>query len=131
MHARAIEQWHAYATSRDTSILDRLLADDVIFQSPVVHTPQKGKAITKLYLTAALETLGNDKFKYVGEWFGPSSAILEFETVIDGISINGIDMIGWNAAGQITSFKVMVRPLKAMNMLHAKMGEMLAAMAPK
>lgn len=131
MRSRAIEQWHAYATSRDTSILDRLLAEDVIFQSPVVHTPQKGKAITKLYLTAALETLGNDKFKYVGEWFGPTSAILEFETVIDGISINGIDMIGWNAAGQITSFKVMVRPLKAINMLHAKMGEMLAAMAPK
>ena len=131
MTSRAIKQWHAYATSRDTSILDRLLADDVIFQSPVVHTPQNGKAITKLYLTAALETLGNENFKYVGEWFGETSAILEFETVIDGISINGIDMIGWNDKGQITSFKVMVRPLKAMNMLHAKMGEMLAAMAPK
>lgn len=127
----AIKGWHQAMTARDPQGLDLLLADDVVFQSPVVHTPQMGKAITKLYLTAAMEVLGNEAFRYVGEWFGPTSAILEFETEIDGIKINGIDMIGWNEAGQINSFKVMVRPLKAMNMLHAKMGEMLAAMAPK
>lgn len=127
----AIEGWHKAMTARDPQGLDLLLADDVVFQSPIVHTPQVGKAITKLYLTAAMEVLGNEAFRYVGEWFGPTSAILEFETEIDGIKINGIDMIGWNEAGQINSFKVMVRPLKAINTLHATMGARLSEMAAK
>ena len=116
---------------RDASKLDALLADDVVFQSPVVHSPQKGKAITKIYLTAAMEVLGNDNFRYVGEWYGDTSAVLEFETEIDGIKINGIDMIAWNDAGQISNFKVMVRPLKAINKLHEMMGALLSKMAPK
>jgi hypothetical protein len=131
MQPLAIENWHKAMKARDASALDALLADDVVFQSPVVHTPQKGKPITTLYLTAAMQVLGNDTFRYVGEWFGPDSAVLEFETVIDGITINGIDMIAWNDADQITSFKVMVRPLKAMNKLHEMMGAMLMAMAQK
>lgn len=131
MQPLAIENWHKAMKQRDPALLDQLLADDVVFQSPVVHTPQKGKPITSLYLTAAMQVLGNDQFRYVGEWFGETSAVLEFETVIEGISINGIDMIGWNDAGQINSFKVMVRPLKAINMLHQMMGAMLTQMAPK
>ncbi|HEY4345833.1 MAG TPA: nuclear transport factor 2 family protein [Parvibaculum sp.] len=131
MHPAAIENWHKLMKARDSQGLDTLLADDVVFQSPVVHTPQVGKAITKLYLTAAMEVIGNEAFRYIGEWFGPTSAILEFETVIDGIKINGIDMIGWNEAGQINTFKVMVRPLKAINMLHATMGARLSEMTAK
>tara|TARA_R110002124_G_scaffold55259_4_gene156457 strand:- start:974 stop:1375 length:402 start_codon:yes stop_codon:yes gene_type:complete len=127
----AIENWHKAMKTRDASALDTLLADDVVFQSPVVHTPQKGKPITKLYLSAAMKVLGNGEFRYTGEWMGPTSGILEFETVIDGISVNGIDMIGWNDKGQITSFKVMVRPLKAINKLHEMMGTLLMEMAPK
>lgn len=127
----AIEGWHKAMAARDSQALDRLLADDVVFQSPVVHTPQVGKAITRLYLTAAMEVLGNEAFRYVGEWFGPRSAVLEFETEIDGIKINGIDMIGWNEAEQINSFKVMVRPLKAINTLHGLMGARLSEMAAK
>lgn len=131
MQPLAIENWHKAMKQRDPKMLDQLLADDVVFQSPVVHTPQKGKPITTLYLSAAMQVLGNDQFRYVGEWFGENSAVLEFETELDGISINGIDMIGWNDAGQINSFKVMVRPLKAINMLHQMMGAMLTQMAPK
>ena len=127
----AIENWHKAMKVRDASKLDELLADDVVFQSPVVHSPQVGKPITKVYLTAAMEVLGNDNFRYVGEWYGDTSAVLEFETEIDGIKINGIDMIAWNEAGQITNFKVMVRPLKAINKLHEMMGALLAKMAPK
>lgn len=127
----AIENWHKAMKARDASKLDTLLANEVIFQSPVVHSPQVGKAITKVYLTAAMEVLGNDSFRYVGEWYGDTSAVLEFETEIDGIKINGIDMIAWNAAGQITNFKVMVRPLKAINKLHEMMGALLMKMAPK
>ncbi|MGB3810712.1 MAG: nuclear transport factor 2 family protein [Parvibaculum sp.] len=129
MQPAAIENWHKVVKSRDPKGLDAILADDVVFQSPVVHKPQTGKAITTVYLTAAMHVLSNsDAFHYVGEWFGPTSAVLEFETVIDGIVINGIDMIGWNEAGKIDSFKVMVRPLKAINTLHALMGARLAEM---
>ena len=99
-----------------------------IFESPVVHTPQDGKTITSKYLAAAGQTLRNDTFRYVGEWHRENSSILEFTAEIDGININGIDMISCDDDGLITHFKVMVRPLKAVNMLHQKMGEMLAKM---
>ena len=120
--------WHTVALSRDAETIAAILHDDCVFESPVVHTPQVGKAITAKYLAAAGHTLGNAEFKYVGEWHRDNSAILEFETVIDGVAINGIDMISCDDDGLITHFKVMVRPLKAMNMLHQKMGEMLASM---
>ena len=72
--------------------------------------------------------MGNAEFKYVGEWHRENSAILEFETVIDDVAINGVDMITCDDDSLIFHFKVMVRPLKGMNMLHQKMGEMLQAM---
>jgi hypothetical protein len=123
------EIWHKVALSKDYETIAAILHNDCMFESPVVHTPQLGKDITAKYLTAAGHTLGNAEFRYVGEWHRENSAILEFETVIDGIKINGIDMISCDDAGLITHFKVMVRPLKAVNMLHQKMGEMLAKMA--
>ena len=102
-----------------------MLDDDVVFESPVVHTLQRGKEITFKYLMAAAKVLGGPGFTYVGEWHGDHSAILEFENQIDGIKINGIDMIWWNKEGRITRFKVMVRPLKAINLLHQMMGARL------
>ena len=120
-----IDAWHALVQSRDMRGLHPLLADDVVFHSPVVHTPQRGKAITTQYLTGALHVLNNDSFRYEREIIGSQDAVLEFSTTIDGIQINGVDLIRWNDAGQITDFKVMVRPLKAVNMLHQKMGAML------
>lgn len=123
-----IARWHELVKTRDTQRLAALLHDDVVFLSPVVHSPQKGKAITTHYLTAALHVLNNEQFTYLNQWFGPTSAILEFQTICEGILINGIDMITWNAAGQITEFKVMVRPLKAINKLHELMGRMLQAL---
>lgn len=118
----ALAGWHAYMKSGDPQELSDLLDDDVVFESPVVHTPQRGKAITFKYLMAAAEVLGGPGFTYLGEWHGKDSAILEFETRIDGILINGVDMIWWNRDGRITRFKVMVRPLKAINLLHQMMG---------
>ncbi len=122
------EIWHKVALSKDLSAISAVLHDDAVFESPVVHTPQRGKAITAKYLASAGYVLGNDSFQYVGEWHRENSAILEFTAEIDGIAINGIDMITCDDDGLITHFKVMVRPLKAVNMLHQKMGEMLAAM---
>jgi hypothetical protein len=127
--------WHTVALSRDAEAISKVLHDDCIFESPVVHSPQLGKAITAKYLAAAGHTLGNADFEYVGEWHsvkeGENSAILEFKTTIDGIAVNGVDMISCDDEGLITHFKVMVRPLKAVNMLHAKMGEMLQQMSAK
>ena len=119
------EIWHKVALSRDPNTISATLHDDCVFESPVVHTPQVGKAITSQYLAAAGFTLGNDSFRYVGEWHRENSAILEFTAEIDGIKINGIDMISYDDDGLITHFKVMVRPLKAVNMLHQQMGAML------
>jgi len=121
--------WHTVAMSKDYHAIAAILHDDCVFESPVVHTPQVGKDITAKYLAAAGHTLGNSDFEYVGEWHRENSAVLEFTTVIDGIAINGIDMISCDDDGLITHFKVMVRPLKAVNMLHQKMGEMLAKMS--
>ena len=120
-----IQAWHDLVRSRDMAALQRILADDVVFHSPVVHTPQRGKAITFQYLMGAMHVLNNASFRYEREIVGERDAVLEFATEIDGIQINGVDLIRWNDDGQITDFKVMVRPLKAVNMLHQKMGAML------
>ncbi len=113
--------------TRNPKILDELLANEVIFYSPIVWTPQEGKQITKLYLMAALEVFGgeNANFRYVKQVVDNNQFILEFNTIIDGITVNGVDMIEVNEEGKIISFKVMVRPLKAINKVHEKMGEML------
>jgi hypothetical protein len=126
-----IEQWHQVVKSRDARALDELLAKDVVFVSPVVHTPQLGKAITAAYLQAAMQVLNNDSFRYLNQWFNADSAVLEFECTVEGILINGIDMIRWDAQGKISHFKVMVRPLKAVNKLHEMMGRELQRAAPQ
>ncbi len=117
--------WHKLVETRDAAELDAILADNVVFHSPVVHTPQAGKPITTLYLTAALHVLNNDTFRYLREVVQGNCAVLEFQTVIDGITINGVDMIAWGEDGKINDFKVMIRPLKAINLVHRMMGEML------
>ena len=121
-----IATWHHLVEQRDPNGLDDLLADDAVFVSPIVHAPQVGKAIAKTYLEAAFHVFFNDTFRYVRELAGPRDAILEFEVEIDGIRVNGVDMIKWNDAGKIVELKVMLRPLKAINLIHQKMGAMLA-----
>jgi hypothetical protein len=122
-----IKAWHGLAEKQDVQGLDALLADEVVFHSPVVHTPQVGKAITKKYLAAAFQALFNDSFRYVRELQGDRDAVLEFVVELDGIAVNGVDLVKWNEAGKITEFKVMLRPLKAVNLIHQKMAEMLQA----
>jgi len=126
-----VAEWHRILETRDIAALASLLHDDAVFLSPVVHTPQRGKRLVMAYLGAAAEVLGNPSFRYVREIIGARDAMLEFETEIDGISVNGIDLVRWDDAGRIVEFKVMVRPLKAIQAVHAKMGERLAADAPR
>ncbi len=121
-----LERWHSYIKAPDKKTLWEMLHPDAVFESPVVHTPQRGRDIVFKYLASADKVLGGAGFAYVGEWQAANSVVLEFTNVIDGIAIDGIDMITWNDEGLITHFKVMVRPLKAVNMLHRMMGEMLA-----
>jgi hypothetical protein len=127
MSSGPIAIWHRLVKERDVQGLDELLAADAVFYSPVVHTPQVGKAITKKYLIAAFHVFFNESFRYVRELRDKRDAILEFELELDGITINGVDMIRWNDAGKITEFKVMLRPLKAVNLIHQKMAAMLNA----
>ena len=119
--------WHRVLAARDTAALADLLADNAVFHSPVVHTPQVGKALTTMYLAGAMQVLGNASFRYVREVAGARDAVLEFTVDIDGITVNGVDLIHWNEDGRIDDFKVMLRPLKAVNLVHQKMAELLQA----
>lgn len=123
-----LERWHALVASRDAGGLDALLADEVVFHSPVVHTPQRGKALTRMYLTGALHVLNNGHFRYERQVVGERDAVLEFVTELDGVQVNGVDLIRWGDDGRIVDFKVMVRPLKAIQAVHQKMAEMLQRM---
>ena len=125
MTGHPLETWHRLVRTQDPTGLIALLAEDAVFHSPVVHTPQRGRKLASWYLTAAFHVFFNPSFRYVREIVGPSDAVLEFETEIDGILVNGVDLIKWNASGQITEFKVMLRPLKAINLIHQRMAAML------
>jgi hypothetical protein len=130
MTEHPLETWHRLVRTQDPSGLSSLIADDAVFYSPVVHSPQRGKALTVGYLTAAFSVFFNPTFRYVREIVGSTDAMLEFETEIDGIQVNGVDIIKWNVAGHIVEFKVMIRPLKAINVIHQRMAAMLQA-APR
>lgn len=127
-----IDAWHEIAKSMDVVRLNEILADDVVFHSPVVHTPQRGRKMTALYLASAFKVLNEPgHFHYLREVIAGNHAVLEFQTEIDGVIINGVDMIEWNDEGKIVDFKVMVRPLKAINAIHQAMGRMLEALQSK
>jgi SnoaL-like domain len=126
MTKTGLDKWYSYIKSHDKAELWELLHPDAVFESPVVHTPQRGRDITFKYLTSATKVLGGPTFRYVGEWTNSSGAVLEFTTDVEGITINGVDIISFDADDRITHFKVMVRPLKAINLLHRLMGEQLA-----
>jgi hypothetical protein len=124
-----VTAWHRIVESRDVTLLDDILDDDVVFRSPAVHTPQKGRALTTAYLKAALVVLGPN-LKYLRQWYQESSAVLEFETELDGLTVHGVDLLQWNAAGKLVEFTVMVRPLRGLERVIAHMAaELQRAMA--
>lgn len=137
-----IHQWHAYMKGQLPNGLDILLDDDVVFYSPIVFTPQVGKEITKMYLLAAGQTLPGEKsartetnstdtkFRYTKQVLDGNTAVLEFETTIEGKYANGVDIITCNDAGKIIEFRVMMRPLQAINAVHRQMGQALEKMKP-
>jgi hypothetical protein len=122
-----IERWLAVVEDGHTEDLDDLLAEDAVFYSPAVFTPQQGREKTSMYLRAAEKVFSTTDFHYVEMWFGERSAVLEFAAVLDGVTVEGIDMVHWNAEDKITSFKVMVRPIKGLQALMPRMAELLAS----
>ena len=123
-----LELWHEMLEARDISRLDEVLAEDCVFISPIVHTPQVGRELTTLYLTGAFNVF-NDSFHYVKEVVEGQHAVLEFRCEVDGIDINGVDIMTFDQDGRIVEFRVMIRPLKAINLLHQKMQAMLEELA--
>jgi hypothetical protein len=141
MIEQVVEQWHRYLKGDLPGGLDALLDEDVVFYSPIVFTPQRGRAVTALYLQAAAVALpgeptggpsptGDDGrgFRYTKQVVSGDTAVLEFETTIDGKYVNGVDIIRGNDAGRIVEFRVMIRPLQAVNAVHAQMAATLEAM---
>jgi hypothetical protein len=136
---RVVEAWHAHLRGELPGGLDGLLDDDVVFYSPIVFTPQRGKAITGLYLQAASQTFPGDhraatttgggpperSFRYTKSVLSGDTAVLEFETTIGGTYVNGVDIITCNDQGRIVEFRVMIRPLQAVNLVHEQMAAML------
>ena len=122
-----IARWHRYMDGGLPGGLDELLADDVVFYSPVVFTPQRGKEVTTVYLAGAAQVLGGDSFRYTKEVLAGDTAVLEFETSVDGKYVNGVDIITSDDTGRIVEFRVMIRPLQAIQAVHEQMGRMLAA----
>lgn len=147
MIEQTIDKWHRFLAGALPGGLDELLDDDVVFFSPVVFTPQKGKAVTTMYLSAAGTVFGgpaqpssasasggsgsgggSSKFRYTKEILAGHHAMLEFEAEVGGKYVNGVDIITCNDAGRIVEFRVMVRPLQAVNMIHEQMMAMLERM---
>ncbi|MFT4572599.1 MAG: hypothetical protein ACI8TX_002951 [Hyphomicrobiaceae bacterium] len=123
-----ISEWHRVLDERDLDGLGALIHDDAVFHSPIVHTPQRGKELTLFYLNAAFHVLLDNDFHYVREVVGERDAFLEFQATIDGVVVNGVDMIRFDDDGLIVDFKVMVRPMKAISLMHGQMAKMLESM---
>ena len=125
-----IARWHRYLDGELPGGLDELLADDVVFYSPVVFTPQRGKEVTSQYLATASRALGGGAggaFRYTKEVLAGDTAVLEFETSVEGKYVNGVDIIRCDDDGRVVEFRVMIRPLQAIQAVHEQMGRLLAA----
>jgi hypothetical protein len=126
MTSTVISRWHEFiGGGHDPAVLDDLLADDAVFWSPALFRPQEGRAKTAMYLTAAAKVFGPTDFHYVGEWYAPDSAVLEFTADLDGTTVDGIDMITWNSEEKIVAFKVMIRPYTGLQAVMGRMAELL------
>ena len=152
---QTMERWYRHLRGDLPGGLDELLHDDVVFYSPIVYTPQVGKAVTTLYLEAAGQTLPGDPadgggamsagsdadsdagassgggFRYTKKVLAGHVAVLEFETTVEGKYVNGVDIIRCDDDGLIVEFRVMIRPLQAVNLVHRQMAAMLESMAPE
>jgi len=125
-----LARWHEAVATNDLTGFEAIVAEDAVFESPALHKPQVGKAMVSMYLRGALMVLNNGSFRYVEEWVSARSAVLEFTATIDGLAVNGVDILRWNDEGRVTGFKVMVRPYRGLTALMAAMKKLLEASGP-
>lgn len=125
MKPKVVTAWHEAVAKSDLTAFEALVNDDAVFESPALHKPQVGKAMVSMYLRGALLVLNNGTFRYVEEWISERSAVLEFEATVDGMHLNGVDIIRWDESDRVTSFKVMIRPFKGLGALMAAMKKLL------
>jgi ketosteroid isomerase-like protein len=127
MSDNPLERWHQIVMAQDIAALDDFLADEVVFHSPILHTPQRGKQLVTRYLSAALRVFFNPSVRVLRKIVVSSDGMFEFETQIDGITVNVVDIMSWDDAGRIVEFKVLVRPLKAIQLTQQRMAAMLGS----
>lgn len=130
MNVPVLAKWHEIAKRHDPSELESLLADNVVYFSPIIGEPQEGKKLANVYLSAAVKVFYTDTYRYVRQVVGDKTAVLEFVNTVYGVAVNGVDMITWDDADKIVEFKIMLRPLNAINLIHEKMGQVLAGHKP-
>lgn len=134
MIAKVVETWHRFVAGELPEALDGLLADEVVFYSPIVYTPQRGKAVTTMCVHVAAQTVPGDPvygaFHYTQLVLAGDVAMLEFETTVGGKYVNGVDIIRCDDTGRIVEFRVMIRPLQAINAVHEQMHAMLISTQP-
>ena len=123
-----LKRWHEVVESRDPSLLPGIIAEDAVFRSPAVHTPQEGRDLVAAYLAGALVVLGPE-LTYHDEWARDHDAVLRFTTTVDGLQVEGVDLVTWDDDGQIVGFTVMIRPFRALEAVISGMRAELAKLA--
>jgi SnoaL-like domain len=125
LHPKALitlTRWHAMVKARDFTLLEELMAAQAVFRSPLAFSPYQGPQTVSRILNAALDTFSD--FHYEREFCAdPLNLALEFRARVDERQVKGIDLIRFDAEGQILEFEVMVRPMSGL----AKLGEHMAA----
>lgn len=124
---QAITRWHEMLETRDMSILNELLADNVVFRSPVAFQPYPGKQVVFFILTNVIQVFEN--FTYHREFLSEdgNNVVLEFSANVGDKKLKGIDMIQFNDEGQIIDFEVMIRPKSGLKALAVEMGQRIQA----
>jgi SnoaL-like domain len=123
-----LAKWHKFVSEKDTQSLSEALADDVLFRSPAIWKPKDGKASAMLYLSSAARVLAD--FTYHRQFVGDNAVVLEFSARVGQLNVKGVDIIQFNAEGQIVDFEVMVRPANGLQALAAGMAQQLASVDP-
>ncbi|AMR80468.1 nuclear transport factor 2 family protein [Cupriavidus nantongensis] len=123
----SLDAWHQMIATHSMAGLDAIVADDVVFRSPVAHTPYPGRAAIALVLTTVNQVFQD--FRYHRSFVSGDghSVVLEFSASVDGKALKGIDMIRFDDAGRIAEFEVMVRPRSGLEALAAAMAARLAS----
>lgn len=128
---KSIARWHEMLETRDMSILNELLAEEVVFRSPVAFQPYPGKQVVFFILTNVIQVFEN--FTYHREFISENgnNVVLEFSANVGDKKLKGVDMIQFNEEGQMIDFEVMIRPKSGLEALAVQMGQRMQSFQAK